>query len=188
MGCDGRGLGHRTTYRGPKVRLRDVLKPRKTNIGYLCDFGDSWEHCITITKIRSGLPGVPNPTTWAVDGAANPRIPAVLLAIITCSMPSLTPSTLTTPRSPNIWMAGIPRKIEELPLRIALGRLANRRNTARTRILPKNTLSQQSGGSPAAVRAERIPITNHGCQSAVVVWITGKLIGSLRHKLPALTP
>ena len=44
-----------------KVRLREVLKPRKTNVEYLYDFGDSWEHRITVTKIRPGLPGVSYP-------------------------------------------------------------------------------------------------------------------------------
>jgi FAD/FMN-containing dehydrogenase len=32
-----------------KVRLRDVLKSRKTVIDYLYDFGDSWEHRLTVT-------------------------------------------------------------------------------------------------------------------------------------------
>jgi Plasmid pRiA4b ORF-3-like protein len=33
-----------------------VLKPRKTVIEYLYDFGDSWEHRITVTKVRPGEP------------------------------------------------------------------------------------------------------------------------------------
>jgi hypothetical protein len=44
-----------------QVGLRDVLKPRKTAIDYLYDFGDSWEHRITVTKIRPGEPGVGYP-------------------------------------------------------------------------------------------------------------------------------
>jgi Plasmid pRiA4b ORF-3-like protein len=44
-----------------KVRLRDVLKPRTTVIDYLYDFGDCWEHRITITNIRPGAPGVSYP-------------------------------------------------------------------------------------------------------------------------------
>ena len=32
-----------------KVRLRDVLRPRKTTIDYLYDFGDCWEHRLTVT-------------------------------------------------------------------------------------------------------------------------------------------
>src|SRR5271156_6731058 len=39
-----------------KVRLRDVLRPRKTSIDYLYDFGDCWEHRLTLTNIRSGDP------------------------------------------------------------------------------------------------------------------------------------
>jgi hypothetical protein len=32
-----------------KVRLRDVLKSRKTIIDYIYDFGDGWEHRLTVT-------------------------------------------------------------------------------------------------------------------------------------------
>ena len=44
-----------------KVRLRDVLKPRKTVIDYTYDFGDSWEHRLTVTDVRAGQPGVSYP-------------------------------------------------------------------------------------------------------------------------------
>src|ERR1700720_1326447 len=44
-----------------KVRLRDVLKPRKTIIDYTYDFGDSWEHRLTVTDVRAGQPGVSYP-------------------------------------------------------------------------------------------------------------------------------
>ncbi len=37
-----------------KVRLRDVLQPRKTRIDYLYDMGDSWEHRLIVTNIRPG--------------------------------------------------------------------------------------------------------------------------------------
>jgi hypothetical protein len=37
-----------------EVRLRDVLRPRKTRIDYMYDFGDSWEHRLTVTAIRPG--------------------------------------------------------------------------------------------------------------------------------------
>jgi hypothetical protein len=41
-----------------KVRLREVLSPGKTVIDYMYDFGDSWEHRITVTDVRPGEPGV----------------------------------------------------------------------------------------------------------------------------------
>jgi hypothetical protein len=44
-----------------KVRLRDILKPRKTIIDYLYDFGDSWEHRLTVTDVRQGEPGISYP-------------------------------------------------------------------------------------------------------------------------------
>jgi hypothetical protein len=44
-----------------KVRLRDVLMPRKTIIDYTYDFGDSWEHRLTVSNVRAGQPGVSYP-------------------------------------------------------------------------------------------------------------------------------
>ena len=44
-----------------KVRLRDVLKPRKTIIDYTYDFGDSWEHRLTVTDVGTGQPDVSYP-------------------------------------------------------------------------------------------------------------------------------
>jgi hypothetical protein len=44
-----------------KVRLRDVLKPRRTRIDYIYDFGDSWEHRLTVTGIRQGEVGIAYP-------------------------------------------------------------------------------------------------------------------------------
>jgi Plasmid pRiA4b ORF-3-like protein len=41
-----------------KVRLRDVLKSRRTIIDYMYDFGDGWEHRLTVTGVRTGDPGV----------------------------------------------------------------------------------------------------------------------------------
>jgi hypothetical protein len=56
-----------------KVRLRDVLKPRKTMIGYLYDFGDSWGHRITVTKVRAGEPGIEYPRYVAGEYNAPPE-------------------------------------------------------------------------------------------------------------------
>jgi Plasmid pRiA4b ORF-3-like protein len=41
-----------------KVRLREVLMPRKTTITYVYDFGDDWEHRLILTNIRQGEPGI----------------------------------------------------------------------------------------------------------------------------------
>lgn len=39
-----------------KMRLKDLLGPRATKIDYLYDFGDSWEHRLTISNIRAADP------------------------------------------------------------------------------------------------------------------------------------
>ncbi len=39
-----------------QTKLQELLKPRKTKLGYLYDFGDSWEHELTITDPRAGEP------------------------------------------------------------------------------------------------------------------------------------
>ena len=39
-----------------KVRLADLLGPRRTKIDYLYDFGDGWEHRLTVSNVRAGDP------------------------------------------------------------------------------------------------------------------------------------
>jgi pRiA4b ORF-3-like protein len=39
-----------------KVRLMDLIGPRKTTVEYLYDFGDGWEHRLTVSKLRAGDP------------------------------------------------------------------------------------------------------------------------------------
>lgn len=34
-----------------KIRLRDFLKAEKQKFNYLYDFGDSWEHSVTVEKV-----------------------------------------------------------------------------------------------------------------------------------------
>jgi hypothetical protein len=57
------GLPSRDDWRDPplinakKTVLQDILKPRKTNIQYLYDFGDSWEHALTISSRRASEVG-----------------------------------------------------------------------------------------------------------------------------------
>jgi Plasmid pRiA4b ORF-3-like protein len=117
-----------------KVRLRDVLKPRKTTIEYLYDMGDNWEHRLTITNIRQGEPDLSYPRYVAGELAAPPEdcggIPGFYNALDAMADP-------THPEHAEIteWLDGYdPKEIEELPLKIALGRIANRRNAARKRL------------------------------------------------------
>jgi hypothetical protein len=133
---DDRGTAPRTE--AIKVRLRDVLKPRKTTIEYLYDFGDSWEHQLTVTGVRPGESDVSYPRyiggEWAgppEDRGGIPGFYGVLEAMADSAHPDHAEI--------REWLDGYdPKEIAELPIKYALGRIANRRNAARMRIARKN--------------------------------------------------
>ena len=56
-----------------KVRLRDVLRLRTTTIDYLYDFGDCWDHQLTVTNIRTGDLDLSYPRYIAGEGNAPPE-------------------------------------------------------------------------------------------------------------------
>lgn len=55
------------------VRLRELLRPRRTTIEYLYDFGDGWEHRMTVTRIRAGEAGMSYPRYVGGENAAPPE-------------------------------------------------------------------------------------------------------------------
>lgn len=122
-----------------KVRLRDVLKPRRTMIAYTYDFGDSWEHKIVVTKVRPGAPGVSYPNYVGGEWDCPPEdcggIPGYYNILDALADPKH-PDHADVAEYLEDWD---PKRIDEFPLRIALGRIANRRNAARTRIAKKTT-------------------------------------------------
>jgi len=117
-----------------KVRLRDVLEPGTTLINYLYDFGDSWEHRLTVTDIRQGDAAVSYPHYVGGEWAGPPEdcggIPGFYAML----------DALADPKHPEHadvaeWLDEYdPKHIDELPLKIVLGRIANRRNAAKTRL------------------------------------------------------
>ena len=122
-----------------KVRLRDVLAPRKTTIDYMYDFGDSWAHRLTVTGIRQGEPGLSYPRyiggAWSAppeDCGGIPGYYNMLNALADAQHPDHAEVSAYL----EDWN---PEEIEELPIRIALGRITNRRNAARTRIAKKKS-------------------------------------------------
>jgi len=117
-----------------KVRLREVLKAAKTVIDYVYDFGDSWEHKITVTDVRPGLPGVSYPRYIAGERNGPPEdcggIPGFYEMLDARADPD-------HPEHEQIveWLDEYdPDLLEELPIKYALGRIAARRNSAKTRI------------------------------------------------------
>ncbi len=122
-----------------KVRLRDVLKPRKTVIDYLYDFGDSWEHRLTITKIRPGRPEISYPHYVGGEWDCPPEdcggIPGYYNIIDALADPEH-PDHAEIAEDLEGWD---PKEIDVFRLRIALGRIANRRKAGRTRTAKKTT-------------------------------------------------
>ena len=125
------------------MRLREVLNPRlKTNIDYIYDFGDCWEHRLTVTDVRAAGAGrflsTLHQQAKEMDG---PKIAAASRAFMNCSKSLPIPRTPFMPTQRN-WSADYdPNTFDELPIKYALGRIANRRNAARSRLAKKKPLS-----------------------------------------------
>jgi hypothetical protein len=122
-----------------KVRLRDVLQPRKTTIDYLYDFGDSWEHRLTVTGIRQGKSGIAYPRyiggEWngpPEDCGGIPGFYETLEAIADPEHPSHAEAAE--------WLDEYdPKVIDELAIKYALSRIANRRNAVAARLAKKKS-------------------------------------------------
>ena len=122
-----------------KVRLRDVLKPRKTTIDYLYDFGDAWEHRLTVTGIRQGQPGVAYPRYIGGEWNAPPEDCGGLPGFYE------TLDAIADPDHPNHaeareWLDEYdPKEIDEPAINAALSRIASRRNAAAARLAKKKS-------------------------------------------------
>ena len=120
-----------------KVRLREVLKSGRTTVDYLYDFGDGWEHRLSITDVRAGDPNLSYPRYIAGEHNAPPEdcggIPGfyeTLDAVADLKHPSHVEAKQ--------WLADYdPDSFDELPIKIALGRIANQRNAAKARLRKK---------------------------------------------------
>ena len=123
-----------------KVRLRDVLKPRKTVIDYTYDFGDCWEHRLTVTDVRAGKPGVSYPRYIGGEWNGPPEdcggIPGFYELL----------EAIADPAHPDHahlkeWAGDYdPVSFDDLPIKYALGRIANRRNAAKARLANRKRL------------------------------------------------
>lgn len=127
----GDDWGGPPTLKADKVRLREILKPRKTVLDYTYDFGDSWEHRLTFTDVRPGDPDTDYPRYVAGERAAPPEdcggIPGFYGALEALADPN-------HPEHADVidWFDGYdPNTIDDLVLKIALSRIARRRNPAK---------------------------------------------------------
>jgi hypothetical protein len=129
--------GTRQRFEASKVRLRDVLKPRKTVIDYTYDFGDCWKHRLTVTDIRAGEPAVSYPRY--IGGQRNgPLEDCGGIPGFYELLEAIADSAHTGHADAKEWAGDYdPDTYDELPIKYALGRIANRRNAAKVRIAKK---------------------------------------------------
>lgn len=138
MGQDeGRDWGMDPRRDAAKVRLRDVLRPRRTTIDYLYDFGDSWEHRLIVTKVRQGESGIGYPRYVTGERNTPPEdcggIPGFYEHL----------DILADPEHPDHeevseWFDDYdPEGFDDLVIKVALGRIAKRRNAAAARLAKK---------------------------------------------------
>jgi hypothetical protein len=115
----------------PKVRLRDVLTPRKAVIDYTYDFGDNWEVRLTVTDIRQGDISQYYPRLVRGEWAAPPEDCGGLPGFYELL------DSLADPKHPGHDYAsenfdGYDPNLVDVPImNIALGRIANRLRAAR---------------------------------------------------------
>ena len=116
-----------------KIRLNQVLKPGKTMIDYTYDFGDSWEHRLTVTDIRPGHCDTAYPRYTAGERAAPPEdcggLPGFYAALEALADPD-------HPEHADVaeWYEDYePDVFDELPLKVAIGRIASRRRAGKVR-------------------------------------------------------
>jgi len=116
---------------GAKVRLSQILRPRKTVIDYTYDFGDSWDHRLILTNVRLAEPGTAYPRYIAGERPAPPEdcggIPGFYTALEARADPS-------HPDHADIveWLDGYdPDQFDDIQLKYAVGRIASRRRAAK---------------------------------------------------------
>jgi len=125
-------LGTEPLREAAKVRLRDVLKAPKTVIDYVYDFGDYWELRLTVTDIRAGEPALSYPRYVGGGRNAPPEDCGGIHGFYEML------EAMADPHHPNHaevmdWIDEYdPDVIDELRIKVALSRIANRRNAAKT--------------------------------------------------------
>jgi hypothetical protein len=115
--------------RAAKLTLQALLRPRTTKLTYIYDFGDCWEHQLTLTKPRAADPSLAYPRYVAGEHAAPPEdcggIPGFYAQLEILADPE-------HPDHPDVedWFGDYdPNSFDEKPIKDRLTRIANRRRT-----------------------------------------------------------
>lgn len=118
-----------------RTRLRDMITPGTTIIDYIYDFGDYWEHRLTVSDVRAGDPTIGYPRF--VDGERDcpPEDCGGIHGFYEMLEARADPAH---PDHAEIseWLDGYdPDALDVFPTQVALGRIAARRNAAAKRII-----------------------------------------------------
>jgi hypothetical protein len=118
-----------------RTRLRDVLAPGTTQIHYVYDFGDYWEHNLIISDVRAGDHFTAYPRFIAGERNCPPEdcggIPGFYEMLEARADPEHPGHTDVSE-----WLDDYdPNELDVLPINGILGRIAARRNAAAKRII-----------------------------------------------------
>jgi Plasmid pRiA4b ORF-3-like protein len=127
-------LGSSPRLMAGNVRLRDVLKPVTAIIDYTYDFGDCWENRDTVTDVQASQPDVSYPRYSGGEGNGPPEDCGGILGFYEW-LKAFSDPTHEGHAGAKEWADDYdPNTIDELPIKYALSRIANRRNAAKARI------------------------------------------------------
>ena len=118
-----------------KVRLRDVLSPGTSGIDYTFDFGDNWEHRLIVSDVRQGEHGGAYPRFIAGERDCPPEdcggIPGFYEMLEARADPAHSDHAAISE-----WLADYNHDaLDAVPIQVALGRIAARRNAAGVRLM-----------------------------------------------------
>ncbi|AKM09081.1 hypothetical protein AB433_14965 [Croceicoccus naphthovorans] len=120
-----------------RVRLRDVLSPGTTTIAYSYDFGDDWQHTLTLSDVRQGDPAIAYPRFIIGERNCPPEDCGGISGFYEVLDARSDP---THEEHADIcrWLDDYdPEELDIFPIQVALGRIAAKRNAAAKRIISK---------------------------------------------------
>lgn len=120
-----------------KVRLRDVLKAKRTVIDYVYDFGDYWEHRITVTDVRAGDAEIAYPRYLGGERAGPPEDCGGIPGFYALLKARNDPNDPDHAEATEYLGDYDPDLIDAESIKYGLGRIASRRNAAKARVSNK---------------------------------------------------
>jgi hypothetical protein len=121
-----------------RVRMRDVLNPQKTIIDYSYGLGGRWAHQLTVTDIRTGQPDLFYPRYLGGECNAPPELCGGISGFYEMLEAIANPNHQDHVQFKQWFDEYDPRIVDELPIKYALSRIANRRNAAKVRLAKKS--------------------------------------------------